>query len=215
METLLPPPNPFIADGALAIPSFEDWFYLPGDWLLYWLGRHAPRTVELLGVAPDDYGGFAAGVIAWLFWIALAVVLIVTSSAVRRFDAAVTRGFVDGFAELQRRVRMAIAMARYRRSKRIVRKEPTFEGDEPSLSVDEDRVLELHVKLAPGFALSVSDVGAELGLRAYEVRALLERLARLRLLHSTVGGSEGEAAYTLTAGGRALLRMRHERPSAV
>jgi Mn-dependent DtxR family transcriptional regulator len=106
---------------------------------------------------------------------------------------------------------MAIAFARYRRSRRIVRKEPTFDGEEPTLSPDEVRVLELHAKLAPGFALAVSDVAAELQTRVYEVRTALERLQRLELLQATVGGLDGETAYTLTANGRALLRMHHAR----
>jgi hypothetical protein len=213
METLSTPPNPFIADGALAIPSFEDWFYLPGDWALYLLGSYAPRTAEMLGIDPGDYRGFVAGMAAWFFWIAFAVALIITTSAVRRVDDAVTRGFVVGFAELRRRVRMAVVLARYRRGRRVVRKEPTFEGEEPRLSRDEVRALELHANVAPGFALSVSDVAEELDVRAYEVSAALERLGRLKLLQSTVGGLDGEVAYTLTAGGRALLRMRHARPS--
>ncbi len=215
METFALPPNPFVADGALAIPTFDDWFYLPGNWALYLFGTHAPSTAEMLGIGSDDYGSFAAGVVAWAFWISFAVALIVTTSAVRRFDEAVTRRFARGIAELRRRVRMAIAFARYRRSKRVMRKEPTIDVEEPSLSLDEERVLELHASLAPGFALSVSDVGEELDMRAYEVRALLERLGHLKLLQSTVGGLDGEHAYTLTAGGRALLRMRHARPSTV
>jgi hypothetical protein len=213
METLSPPPNPFIADGALAIPSFEDWFYLPGDWALYLLSGRAPGIAEILGVGPDDYGGAAAGVVAWIFWVVLAVALIVTTSAVRRVDDALTRSVVAGFSEVRRHVRMAIAFARYRRSRRVVRKEPTFEGEEPTLSRDEVRALELHAKLGPGFALSVSDVAAELDVRVYEVNTVLERLGNLKLLQSTVGGLDGEVAYTLTAGGRALLRMRHARPS--
>ena len=74
------------------------------------------------------------------------------------------------------------------------------------MSRNEQRVLELHAKLAPGFALSVSDVAAAFNARGYEVRDVLERLKRLDLLHTTVGGLDGEPAYTLTAAGRALLR---------
>jgi hypothetical protein len=83
------------------------------------------------------------------------------------------------------------------------------------LSRDELRVLELHAKLAPGFALAVSDVAAELDMRGYEVLDVLERLHhRLRLLHSSVVGLDGETAYTLSSNGRALLRLLHARPIA-
>ncbi len=64
------------------------------------------------------------------------------------------------------------------------------------MSRDEERALELHARLAPGFALAVSDVAEELDVRVYEVRSVVERLQRLKLLQSTVGGLDGETAYT-------------------
>jgi hypothetical protein len=213
MESIPIPPNPFVADaGTLAIPTFEEWFFLPGDWALYLLASRAPAIADALGVGPADYGGSLAGLVAWVLWVLFAIASIAATATVRRFDRAITSRIAYGVAELRRRVRMVIAFARYRRNRRIVRKEPTFHGEEPSLRPDEVRVLELHAKLAPGFALAVSDVAAELKTRAYEVRAALERLQKLELLQTTVGGLDGETAYTLTANGRALLRMQHARP---
>ena len=213
METLPSPSNPFVVDGAFALPSFEQWFYLPGDWLIYLLTSRVPAAAELLGVSADDYGSAFAGFLAWLLWVALAITLIGAASAVRRFDRAVTRGIAGTFDDLRRRIRMGLAFARYRRQRKVVRREPTFDGEEPTLSRDEVRALELHARLAPGFALAVSDVAEELDARLYEVRTVLERLQHLKLLQSTVGGLDGETAYTLTQGGRALLRMRHARPT--
>ena len=213
METLSTPPNPFVADGALAVPSFEQWFFLPGDWALYLLSSRAPAVAEFLGIAAADYGGTLAGFLAWIAWLLLAIALIAATSAVRRFDRTITRGIADGIAGLKRRIRMAIVFARYRRGRRAERKEPAFVGEEPSLSRNEQRVLELHAKLAPGFALSVSDVAAAFNARGYQVRGVLERLNRLDLLHTTVGGLDGEPAYTLTAAGRALLQLRDARLS--
>jgi hypothetical protein len=213
MESLETPANPFIVDGALAIPSFEQWFYLPGDWLIYLLASRMPAIAEPLGVGPAEYGGPVAGLLSWSIWVALAIALIAAAATVRRFDRAVTRAIADGAAELKRRVRMAVAFARYRRQRKVVRKEPTFDGEEPSLSRDEERLLELHLRLAPGFALAISDAAEELHARAYEVRTKLERLQRLKLLQSTVGGLDGETAHTLTPAGRALLRLRHARPT--
>jgi hypothetical protein len=215
MEPITTPANPFIVDGAIAIPSFEEWFFLPGDWLIYLLTSRVPPLAELLGVGTDDYGGAFAGLLSWLLWIAFALALLAAAATVRRFDRAVTRGIVDGMAELKRRIRMAVAFARYRRQRKVQRKEPTFDGEEPGLSRDEERALELHARLAPGFALAVSDVAEELDVRVYEVRSVVERLQRLKLLQSTVGGLDGETAYTLTSAGRALLRLRHARPTTV
>jgi hypothetical protein len=215
MEPIPFPPNPFIVDGAPAIPSFEQWFFLPGDWMLYWLASRAPALAATLGIGPGDYGGTLAGLIAWTSWIAFAIALIAATSAVRRLDRAVTGGFVGLAAELRRRVRMAIVLARYRRAQRgAPRQEPdVLLGEEPSLNAYELRVLDLHARLMPGFALSISDVAADLATRSYEARGALERLRQLGLLQSTVGGLDGETAYTLTTTGRALLRMRHTRPS--
>jgi hypothetical protein len=213
MEPITTPANPFVIDGAIAIPSFEEWFFLPGDWLIYLLASRVSPLAKLLGVGPDDYGGAFAGLLSWLLWIAFAIALIAAAATVRRFDRAVTRGIVDGVGELKRRIRMAVVFARYRRQRKVERKEPTFDGEEPSLSRDEERALELHARLAPGFALAVSDVAEELDVRVYEVRSVVERLQRLKLLQSTVGGLDGETAYTLTSAGRALLRLRHARPT--
>jgi hypothetical protein len=214
MEPIVSPPNPFVADdGQLMAPSLGELFFLPGDWFIYLLTTRAPALAELLGIGGSGYGGTAAGAFAWIFWIALALSLIALTSAVRRFDRALTGGLLDLVAEIKRRVRMAAVFARYRRQQRSApRKEPTFEGEEPTVSRNEVRTLDLYAKLSPGYALSVRDVAEELDLRVHESRSLLERLQKLKLLQSTVGGLDGETAYTLTAGGRALVQMRHTRP---
>ena len=214
MEPVLKPPNPFVAEtGSLVIPSFEEWFFLPGDWVIYLLSSWTPPVADMLGVSPADYGGTLAGFLAWVCWIVLAIVAIATTSAVRRFDRALTNGIFDLGLELRRRVRMALVFVEYRRKARARRKEPTIDVvEEPGLSRDELRVLELHARLSPGFALSTSDVAEELGTRGHEIRAALERLRKLNLLQATVGGHDGETAYTLSAAGRTLLQIRHARP---
>jgi hypothetical protein len=213
MEPITTPPNPFItADGQLAIPSFEEVFFLPGDWLIYLLTSRLPAVADILGLSPADYGGTPAGFISWTSWVLFAIGAIALTAAVRRFDRALTAGLIDAVAELKRRVRMSIAFVRYRRRPRAERHEPTLDAVEATLSRNEVRALALHAKLAPGFALAISDVVEELDVRAHEIRAVLERLQQLKLLQSTIGGLDGDTAYTLTAAGRAFLRMHHARP---
>ena len=214
MEPITAPPNPFVAEtGSLVIPSFEDLFFLPGDWLIYLLSSRAPPVAEMFGLSPADYGGTLAGFIAWTCWIVLAILGIAATSAVRRFDRAVTGGIIDACIELRRRWRMALVFADYRRKLRAQRKEPTIDvAEEPGLSSDELRVLQLHARLSPGFALSTRDVAEELNTRVHEIRAALERLQKLNLLNATVGGYDGETAYTLSPAGRTLLQIRHARP---
>lgn len=214
MEPIPTPPNPFVADaGALVLPSIAEWFFLPGDWLIYLLASRAPALANALDVGPADYGGTFAGFLAWVFWVGAPLASIAMAAAVRRFDEKLTRGIAGAVAELRRRARMAIAIARYRRNRRVPRREPSFDVEElPSLRRDELNVLELHAKLAPGFALTADDVAEELDRRGHEIRAALERLQKLKLLQATVGGLEGETAYTLTAAGRAALRLHHASP---
>jgi hypothetical protein len=214
MEPINAPPNPFIAEtGSLLIPSFEEWFYLPGDWVLYLLASRVPAVAELLGVSEPAYGGTLAALIAWTCWIVFAIALIIFTSAVRRFDRALTDNIVGAVVDVRRYMRMAVVFLQYRVKLRTKRKEPVIEvGEEPGLSRDEMRVLIIHSKLAPGFALSTSDVAQELGTRGHEIRAALERLQKLRLLQATVGGLDGETAYTLTPAGRSVLQIRRAEP---
>jgi hypothetical protein len=133
MEPIDIPENPFVVDGALALPSFEEWFYLPGDWAIYALATYAPRAANLLGVGPADYGGQIAGFLAWIAWLLLALSLIVATSAIRRFDRAVTERISTGVSEVRRRIRMAIVFLRYRQRLRGRRLDPTFEIQESTV----------------------------------------------------------------------------------
>jgi DNA-binding MarR family transcriptional regulator len=211
MDELPTPPNPFLADGtstALVVPSLLDVFYWPGDWAIYLLARYVPAVAEPLGLGAGAYGGNFAMFVSFFVWLLAALAAIMAWGSVRNFDRAVTRGFGGVFAEVQRRVRMALVLARYRREQRTRRAEPAIDvGELPALSREELRVLELHARVAPGFALAVSDVAEELRSRGYEIRGALERLQKLKLLQSTVGGLDGETAYTLTPTGRAALQQ--------
>ncbi len=135
MNPIAIPANPFVVDGAFALPSFEEWFYLPGDWAIYLLARHAPTVADLLGVGPADYGGHFAGLLAWIVWVLLAVVLIVATSAVRRLDRAVTGRIVHGVGEVRRRMRMAVVFVRYRHRLRGQRLDPAFDVQEPTVKL--------------------------------------------------------------------------------
>jgi hypothetical protein len=214
MESIAKPLNPFMTDaGDLALASIGDVFFLPGDWLIYLLASRVPGAAELLDLGPGDYGGTLAAFVSSAAWLVLALGAIATASAVRRFDRALTSAIVGAALDARRRIRMALVFARYRRKRQEVRAEPAIDvGELPSLRPVELRVLELHARLAPGFALAVSDVAEELAARGYEVRGVLERLRQLNLLQATVGGLDGEPAYTLTATGRALLRLARMRP---
>jgi hypothetical protein len=208
MEPLPTQPNPF---GAAGVP-LAAWFFLPGDWLIYLVSSRAPWIAASFDLGPGDYGGAISAVLSGAAWLALALAVIVAAGGVRRFDEKLTRGIAAAVDELRRRLRMAVAFARHRRQRRR-RVEPSFEvGELPPLCAEDLRVLALHARLAPGFALTAGDVAEELDRRPHEIRAVLERLQRLKLVQTTVGGLEGDTAYTLTAAGRGVLRVSAERP---
>jgi len=210
MDELPTPPNPFVADGTITsfvVPSLQQLFFWPGDWLLYVLVRYATPVADALDLGAADYGGTFAGFAALVVWLLACIGAIVAWGAVRDFDRAVTSRLGSFAAELKRRARLLVALAKYRRSQRTRRIEPAIEvGELPGLSRDELRVLELHAGVTPGYALAVSDVAEELEARGYQVRGALEHLQQLKLLQSTVGGLDGETAYTLTSAGRTVLQ---------
>jgi DNA-binding MarR family transcriptional regulator len=205
MDPIPTPANPFSA----AALSLFDWFFLPGDWLIYFVASRAPWAAEPLGLGAADYGGTLSAAVSGLAWLALALAAIAAAGAVRRLDERLTRSIAAAVDEVRRRVRMALAFARYRRQRRAERIEPSFEvGELPELRSDELRVLALHARLAPGFALTADDVAEELDRRTHEIGAVLERLQKLGLVRATVGGLDGETAYTLTAAGRGVLQVQ-------
>jgi len=206
MDELPTPPYPFDEAGAaLGMPSLQQLFFLPGDWSIYLLARYVPAIAEWLGIGAADYGSTYSASLSLIGWSLVTIALIVVWTAIKDLNSAMTRGVSTLYLETRRHIRMAIVRAKYRRGRKP-RTEPAIEVTEMrSLDAAELRVLRLHGNVAPGYALAVSDIAERLAARGYEVRGVLERLQTLKLLQATVGGLDGETAYTLTPVGRALL----------
>jgi hypothetical protein len=206
MDVLAQPPNPFSDDaGALVFPPLLPLFCLPGDWAIYVIARYVPAMAEWLGVGAADYGSAYSAAGSFVAWALLTILLIAAWAAVRDFDRAVTGRVSWLYAEARRYIRMGIARVKYRTGLKP-RTEPVIEVTEvEGLGPDEIRVLRVHASVGPGYALAVSDVAERLEARGYEIRSALERLQTLKLLQATVGGLDGETAYTMTPLGRALL----------
>lgn len=209
MDVLAQPQNPFVDDaGALALPSLVRLFCLPGDWGIYAIATYLPSVAQWLGLTADDYGSAYSVAVSLVAWAVATMLLIMAWAAVRDFDRAVTRGVSGLASETMRRIRLGVARFKYRHGSRR-RTEPMIEVTEaPELGLDEIRVLRLHATLGPGYALAVSDVAERLEARGYQIRGVLERLQGLKLLQATVGGLDGESAYTLTPLGRIILNKK-------
>ena len=205
-------------DGELDLGEVLAWskeaFALPGDWLIWATLTYASPVAEVLGVDASDYGSVLSGVVSALVWLIVAVLAISTWGAVRNFDRALTERLVRIHREARRGLRIGIALLGYR-LKRLRRAKPQRElvefPKELEISDRELRALRLHGDVKPGYALALSEVATALRIGKNEARELLSRLARLHLLGTTVGGCDGESAFTLTAVGRAFLSHSREK----
>lgn len=224
MPTDIPAPPrfpPFDANGdhAVSLADAGTWlqhvYFLPGDWLLWLLSVYLPSIARLFGAgSTPPYGSLTSGLVSGFAWLAISVALIVAWTAVRDFDRRLTRAVSGFYDDSLRRVRIAVAVFRskLRRRKHAVARQAEF-AEDLTLTSEELKLLQVHLELAPGYALHVSDGARELGIRSHQAVTVLEKLAALGLLTRTLGG-DGEAAYTLSAAGRGYLVFQQlaERP---
>jgi hypothetical protein len=186
-------------------------FFLPGDLFLYALSTYAAPFARALDLGPADYGGFVSGVLSACAWFLAFTVASIAYQYARDIDRRVTGATRRLFAMAELRVRISYALLRQRWRAWAAARRPAkqaIEVLEVELSATELRVLQLHARLAPGYALSVSEVAHALRARNYDTRELLSGLKELGLLNRAIGGTDDETSYTLTAAGRALLAAR-------
>jgi DNA-binding MarR family transcriptional regulator len=188
-------------------------YFLPGDWLIRTIVTYLPALAAFLDISAAGYGGVLSGFVSTCAWLLLLISGSIAYQSIRAADHALTRGVTGLWGETVRRSRIAVALlaARLRRRKEPAPEQIEFTED-LALSRDELRALQLHAELGPGFALAVSEVASALGARTHQAQQVLERLTQLGLLDNTVGGLDGESAYTLTRTGRAFLIFRQLAP---
>lgn len=188
---------------------------MPGDWLIWVTLTYVSPVARFFGVDAGDYGGVLSGVVSAVVWCLGAKLVVSTFGATRDFDHALTRSLIRKYGETRRRMRVGVALLGYWLRRGFQRQRPDHEAiefpEELELNDRELHVLRLHFELMPGYALTLSDVAAALGLGRNETRGVLERLLRLRLLAATLGGGDGENSYALTRAGRAFLSFHASR----
>jgi len=191
---------------------FYNAFFLPGDAFIWALSTFALPVAEQLGVGVDDYGGFLAAMISLCVWVTVFVELMVVYQYVLELDRRVTRATVRGFrtATLHVRIARTVLLQRWRtwREARRVRANRVDFPSEIELSAAELKALRLHAELASGYSLSVIETARTLGLRNRAAQDLLDGLKEVGLLNRTLGGADGDSAYTLSEAGKALLVFR-------
>ncbi|MBN1240431.1 MAG: hypothetical protein JXB36_18150 [Gammaproteobacteria bacterium] len=207
-------PEPFtISDIGLVLGPL---FFAPGDWLLWVMAAHAPRVANFLELSPADYGGWFSGFFSALIWLALLTLSAIAYRAVRDFDEALTCRIVQLYQDARRGMRVArnrikfelrhVAAQREKRRRRI---EPSLELHEGiDVSAMELKVLLAHAQLPPGRAMPIADIAAMIAVQKDQARRVVSRLKQLNLLAPTIGGADGDTAYTLTSAGVAFLMFR-------
>jgi hypothetical protein len=188
-------------------------FFLPGDCLVWAVATYLPSVAAFLEIGPADYGGVLAGFVSTCAWILLVVTAAIVYQKIVDADVALTRGVARLSARVVRSTRIARALlaSRFRAREKPHGGKIEF-GEDIDLSREELRVLQIHGELGPGYALAVSEVAGSLRARVHHAQELLERLTKLQLIESTVGGLDGENAYRLTRAGRAFLIFRQMAP---
>jgi hypothetical protein len=209
MDATLTPPSPLTA--AHAFDSARQIFFVPGDWAIYTVARYLEPIADAFGIGPADYGSAYSACLSLVGWSLIAIALIASAGAVRDADRLITSKIGAVYREAVRRLRLLAALARYRHKRRRPQPAVVELVEEPDLGRNELRVLEAHANVGAPYALAKSEVALLLKARVHEIEGALERLQRLALLDSTIGGLDGETAYTLTPTGRAVLRVRAQR----
>lgn len=200
-------------DGRLTIGDAQTWlvqlFFLPGDWLLWCLATYTPGIAGFLEIGADDYGGVLAAFLSALLWLAALLGVSLAYRAVRHVDEVLTATVVRLWAEAARRYRVAARIIAFKLKPRAQPAGQAMEvSDDIELSPGELRILRLHAAIPPGYALTTSELAAQLKIRRGQVPKLLRRLERERLIAKALGGDDGETSYALTAAGRAVLAFR-------
>lgn len=190
---------------------FYNAFFLPGDAFIWALSTYASPLAKFLGIGVADYGGFLAALVSSFVWITVFVELVVVYQYVLEWDRRVTRAILRLFRTATLHVRIAgtVLLQRWRawRAARVPANRVDFPS-ELTLSAAQLAALRLHAELRPGFALSVSETARALGARNRAAQDLLDGLKELGLLNRTLGGADGDSAYTLSEAGKALLVFR-------
>ena len=206
------------ADGQVDVAELWSWcgtlFFLPGDSLIYALAVYLTPLAEFLGLDTADYGGVVSAFVSVSVWLVGFMFVSITYHYVRDLDRRLTQALKWRFDGLLVRLRIARAVLRQRWRAWFAARVPanrTEAVENVDLSTTQLRVLRLHAELTAGYSLAVRDVARALGSRVGIVQDQLDELKRLGLLNRSVGGPDGESAYTLSAAGRALLLFRQLR----
>jgi DNA-binding MarR family transcriptional regulator len=160
-----------------------------------------------------------SGVVSSCAWIAAFAALALAWKLIRDFDRRATRAARQLYSTVLLRARIARTLARQRVRGWLASTNPPNRAElatDIELSKAQLQALRIHLKLAPGYVLPVSEAATATGTRRHAMQDLLDGLQRLGLLERRLGAADDESAYRLTTAGTALLAFHknHDQASA-
>jgi DNA-binding MarR family transcriptional regulator len=184
------------------IERLQEYFLIPGDFLVSWLRDAAPSLTAAAGLGTDASGTWIAGIASSVFWIAALWALYAVAIFFRDLDRALTRCVVNGYYAVTVRARAVrtFAVCTLRRLWRAAPESPGGLVQQVELSTLEGALLRAQLRTIPGSVSTARDLAVDLAVNARQAKSALDRLSRLGLVES--GASEGAQGYRLTRSGR-------------
>lgn len=193
-------------DGQFTVTDVLRWlgefFFLPGDWLIYSVTTRLPETARFLELSADNYGGNLSLLVSGVFWFALFILVIIVWRCFRAADDALTLGIRRLGSETARRWRMGLAefRAKMRSGGAALPDQIDFQSD-VQLSAQELRLLRAHLENGKPEGLEPQELAEILGMRVGRAERLQRKLVEMGLVERR--GSR--KACGLTSSGSAYL----------
>jgi hypothetical protein len=202
-------------DGQFTISDLGMWlqhaYFLPGDWIIWCTLTYSPTISRFFEIGVSDYRSTLSALLSVFVWLAVMLLIMLTSHFLMRVDRAITGAMV--------RLREA-CLLRFRITRRLISSKlrqamndrkadaRADASEEAQLTAEEFEVLKAHADAEPPAALPVSAVVRATALSGDKVNRILVRLKDLELLRPQALEGGKEPAYALTKPGRAFVVFR-------
>lgn len=194
----------------------DNFFTMPGIYLLQSLTQHAPGLAEFLGISAsaDSIGVvIVLSALVWIAGIASCWGSVVLIRNTYRFTEAMVRTFWHWVTQSAGNIRTWV-ICRYRsllpkRSQQGIEAEPEVQFDDFDFTV-----LQAAADRGPGFSTSAPELASQFSLRPSQFQKSLGRLSQSKMLTTVIGSTDGFENYRLTDYGAAYLQHWEQRKAS-
>ena len=194
----------------------ENFFTIPGIYLLEALTVHAPGIAALLGISkpPDAIVlVIVLSALAWIFAVIACWGIVMFARNFYRISEAMVRTLLYRVTQSAGNVRTWI-ICRYRR---FLPKQTEHSPEvTPQISFDDFdfTVLRAAAERGPGFSTSASELADKYSLLPSQFEKSLGKLSSNKMLDTVLGSTDGFDNYRLTDYGAAYLQMWEQRKAS-